>query len=116
MMTTSTNNSAENIMAKAIALYHGSNTYGVNVEVAKDINGQWYSREYGWNGYGRGWSKWSKDRNFQHPTQLRNMVEYGDAPEYKTIPEEQRVWYVEYGFNLLRLAEEGHLRIRLPKD
>lgn len=102
-------------MAKAVALYSGTNTYGKSIEVAKDANGQWFSREYGWNGYGRGWSRWTKDRQFEHPTTIRNQVEYGDAPEYKTIPEEKRSLYIEYGFNLFRIVDDGHKHIRLPK-
>lgn len=102
-------------MAKAVALYSGTTTYGKSVEVAKDVNGQWFSREYGWNGYGRGWSRWTKDRQFEHPTTIRNRVEYGDAPEYKTIPEEKRSLYIEYGINVFRIVDDGHNRIRLPK-
>lgn len=47
-------------MAKAILAYVGFNSVGASVRVAQSENGAWYYREYGFNGYGKGWSKWEK--------------------------------------------------------
>ena len=40
-------------MSKCIKLYKIEKE-----ELAKSENGEWYCREYGWNGYGYGFSKW----------------------------------------------------------
>ena len=45
-------------MAKAIAAWSGSDSVGRSVEVAKRDDGVFFSRQYGWNGYGNQWSKW----------------------------------------------------------
>lgn len=101
-------------MAKAVALYTGSNSCGTSIEVAKDINGQWWGRELCFNGYGVSWSKWTKESELSHPDKVLNQCEYGDAPEYKDIPEEKRHLRVTYGFKTLYLNENAHKHIRLP--
>ena len=104
-------------MAKAAALYYGESTYGKKIEVAKDVEGQWWTRKYGWNGYGNSWSKWQKaEKEYTHPTQIKVMVECYDAPEYAEIPEDERHLQIEYGFKTLGLSKEGHKHIRLPKN
>lgn len=35
-------------------------SYGGSWELAMDSDRQWWSREYRYNGYGKGWSKWEK--------------------------------------------------------
>lgn len=101
-------------MAKAIKLYSGHDTYGRAVEVAERTDGVWFWREYRWNGYGLGWSKWADlGRTPVHPAKVRNMVEYADAPEFVEIPEGERIYRIEWGFNTLRLVP-GPYRLRLP--
>lgn len=102
-------------MAKAISLYSGWDTYGRPVELAEREDGEWFWREYGWNGYGRGWSKWAdygKEPTF--PAKLVNKTEAGSGtPEEIEIPEAERRNQVEWGWNLLRLLP-GPYRVRLP--
>ena len=76
-------------MTKAAKLYYGNDTYGRNVEMALSVSGQWYGRNYGYNGYGKAWSKWYEM----------------DAPE----EDEHGVFW---GFNRMYEIEPG--RIRLP--
>lgn len=40
-------------MSKCVKLYKIE-----KIELAKSENNEWYCREYGWNGYGYGFSKW----------------------------------------------------------
>jgi hypothetical protein len=49
-------------MAKAIESFYGIDSQCRSVEVAIREDGQWFSRSYGYNGYGNCWGKWSKDR------------------------------------------------------
>jgi hypothetical protein len=101
-------------MAKANRLYSGHDSYGRAIEVAERTDGVWFWREYRWNGYGMGWSKWKaygKVPTF--PARIRNMCEYADAPEYVEIPEEDRANRIEWGFNVLRIIP-GPYRVRLP--
>ena len=101
-------------MAKAQVLYAGSISSGLPVEAAKRADGVWFSREYGWNGYGRGWGKWkAMDWVPEHPKRVRYGVECADAPEYVEIPEAEREDRIEWGFaNLARVP--GPYSIRLP--
>lgn len=43
---------------KAVRAFGGSNTYGVNVEVAQSATGNWFQRAYAYNGYAKAWTKW----------------------------------------------------------
>ncbi len=100
-------------MAKCTALYTGSNSRGVRVEVAKSISGAWFERSLGFNGYTVSWSKWSRLENApSHPSKLRNKVECADSPEYIDILEENRHSYIEWGFKTLMLSE--YTGCRLP--
>ena len=47
-------------MSKAKIVYGGSDSAGRGIEVAQRVDGVWFSREYSWNGYGMGWSKWAE--------------------------------------------------------
>lgn len=101
-------------MAKAIRLYSGHDTYGCRIEMAERADGVWYWREYHWNGYGMGWSKWaSYGKVPTFPSQVRNLCEIGNGPEFTDIPEEHRANRVDWGFNTLRIVPGPH-RVRLP--
>lgn len=47
-------------MAKAIEAFTGIDSYCRSIEVAVREDNQWFSRSYGFNGFGNGWSKWQK--------------------------------------------------------
>ena len=72
---------------KAQRFLYGSDTYGRSIERAQSTSGAWFWREYGFNGYGKGWSKWQEE-----------------TPE---TPE-------EWGFNKLTECDEPP-KVRLPK-
>jgi hypothetical protein len=48
---------------KTVNLYFGSDTYGVNYELAI-LEGKHYHRSIVFNGYGKGWSKWELVNDF----------------------------------------------------
>ncbi len=48
---------------KTVNLYFGSDTYGVNYELAI-LEGKHYHRNMVFNGYGKGWSKWELVNDF----------------------------------------------------
>lgn len=100
-------------MAKAVKLYEGHDSYGRTIQVAEREDGQWFWREWGWNGFGVSWSKWGSADKPSHPEKVRNMCEYADAEEYVEIPEDERVHRIEWGFNTLRLIA-GPYKVRLP--
>lgn len=102
-------------MAKAAKVYQGCDSYGRTIQVAERGDGQWFWREWGWNGFGVAWSKWCKADRPIHPTTVRNMAEYADAPEYVEVPECERLNRVEWGFNVLR-ALAGPYKLRLPDN
>jgi hypothetical protein len=78
-------------MAKAIALFTGIDTFTRHVHVAVRADGQQFYRNYDFNGYGKGWMKW---------TPLGNPV---------TIKED----HCEWGFKTLSRAPSTK-GIRLP--
>lgn len=41
-------------------LFSGNSTYGVSIQVGISESGEQYWRDYSWNGYGKGWTKWKK--------------------------------------------------------
>lgn len=101
-------------MAKAQKVYMGHNTYGRTIQVAERQDGAWFWREYGWNGFGVGWSKWAPtEEPPAHPERVRVVAEYAGAEEYAEIPEAERVHRVEWGFTTLHLVP-GPSRVRLP--
>ena len=101
-------------MAKANKVYSGHDSYGRAIEVAERIDGVWFWRGYGWNGYGMTWGKWEALGEVPtFPTKVRNMCEYADAPEYVEIAEEDRANRIEWGFNVFRIVP-GPYRLRLP--
>jgi hypothetical protein len=48
---------------KTVQLYFGSDTFGVNYELAI-LEGKHYHRNMVFNGYGKGWSKWELVNDF----------------------------------------------------
>jgi hypothetical protein len=48
---------------KTVKLYSGSDTYGVNYELAI-LEGKYYHRNMVFNGYGKGWGKWEAVTDF----------------------------------------------------
>ena len=48
---------------KTVKLYFGSDTYGVNYELAI-LEGKHYHRNMVFNGYGKGWGKWKLVNDF----------------------------------------------------
>ena len=91
-------------MAKAIAAWDGTDSLGRNVEVAKREDGVFFSRQYGWNGYGNQWSKWIETEvTFQsHGTNAYS----GERYELETPR-------ISWGFKSLREMNEVP-RFRLP--
>ena len=45
-------------MAKAVKIYSDKDSIGRPFEIAQRDDGKWFHREYRYNGYGMGWSKW----------------------------------------------------------
>ena len=78
-------------MAKAIALFTGIDTFTRHVHVAVREDGQQFYRNYDFNGYGKGWTKW---RALNNPVPIK----------------EDRC---EWGFKTLSKAESAK-GIRLP--
>ena len=91
-------------MAKAIAAYEGSDSVGRMVEVAQREDGVFFSRQYGWNGYGNVWSKWIETEvTFQtHGTNVYSGEQY-----------EHEVPKMSWGFKTLQKMKETP-RFRLP--
>lgn len=92
-------------------------SYGGKWELAMDADRKWWSREYGYNGYGRGWSSW---QSHEYPVkvtfEIRSLVMHDGAIR------RDRVAVVENGFNrdktcLLsrNLKRSGKINYRLPK-
>ena len=102
-------------MAKAKGIYTGVDSYGRSVEVAQRVDGVFFFRQYGWNGFGNTWSKWQKvETEINHPAQVQCLSEYAGAPDYVEIAEEDRHLRIAWGFNILRLAGTTP-RVRLPE-
>lgn len=102
-------------MAKAIALYVGSDSYGRDVQVAQRADGLWWERHTVKTRYGWAKSPWTflPDTEVKHPTYLVPKVEYAGVPEKILLAEEDRTLYLSYGFKILRRSE-GYPTLRLP--
>ncbi len=70
-------------MAKAIEAFTGIDSYCRTVEVAIREDGQWFSRHWGFNGYGNGWTKWTKDRELPR---TQDGIEWGFKKLRSTSP------------------------------
>lgn len=95
---------------KASKLFFGRTTFGHHIEVAEAINGIWYARQYGYNGYGKGWSKWSKLDEPLKP-------EYTGVNQYsgEKFTRDEPVYY--WGFNqLTQITDPKDITVRLPNE
>ena len=79
-------------MAKCKRAFGGTNSYGVLVEVAESVEGSWYQRSYGYNGYGQSWGKWLTFTP-SWSTTITNV--------YSLEVEEREEPALEYGFRTL---------------
>jgi hypothetical protein len=99
---------------KAVKMYSGHDSVGRLIEVAKGVDGSWFHREYGWNGYGNTWSRWAAlDSEPEFPSKIMSRVECADSPEYIQIPEQERELRISWGFQTLTIVP-GTPRVRLP--
>lgn len=85
--------------------WHGNDTYGRAVEVAERADGVFFARCYGWNGFGKAWSKWEV---WSPDWETRGVNRYtGEEVEYA-----EPVLY--WGFQ--RMSQfSGTPNFRLPK-
>ena len=81
--------------------FEGTNTYGRPVEVGVRQDGVAFYREYRYNGYGMGMTKWTMLDNYVHEPYHTMSVKYGK----KT--------FIKWGFN--ELSGYYNPRMRLPK-
>lgn len=102
-------------MAKAIAAYFGNDSYGRSIEVSKRVDGTWFYRSYGWNGYGKTWSKWTQwnPEGEIHPKRIRCAIECANAPEFIEIPEDEQENMIWWGWNTFTKFSETP-KFRLP--
>ncbi len=90
---------------KALRFFFGHDTFGRPVELAQAIDGGWYGRWYGYNGYGMGMSKWAEHDAPTFETHGINKYS-GERFEYSSP-------VAFWGFN--KLTETADIpRIRLP--
>jgi hypothetical protein len=85
---------------KAIELYTNSTN-----EVALSMDGHWFARSYGYNGFGMGWSKWDKVEAPQYVTEIQNVY----SGEVTHIESGLAIYW---GFD--RLSRRNSDRVRLP--
>jgi hypothetical protein len=90
-------------MAKTIRAFGGTNSYGVSVEVAESESGNWFQRSWSYNGYGRGWDKWTTFT----PNWSTSYV------NVYTLETHEREAVLEYGFSTLQELKDTP-RYRLP--
>jgi hypothetical protein len=94
----------------ATQLYIGSDSFGRNVQMAKRDDNVWFFREYVYNGYGKGWSKWTRwNEPVEYTTQIINHYD-GTI----TKMEDDYIGSIEFGFRKLSLITES--KVRLPKE
>ena len=91
-------------MAKTIRAFSGHNTCGVSVEVAESETGNWFQREWSFNGYGKGWTKWS---TFNPTWSTRVINAYSGEESEREVP------VLEYGWNTLTEYNKAP-RYKLP--
>lgn len=79
-------------MAKAIICFHGKDSYGRSVMAAKREDGKWFTRSYGFNGYGNGWLSWRAEREpMDHLIREDGDLEWGFKTIYPTDPKGLRL-------------------------
>jgi hypothetical protein len=88
---------------KAIELYSNDKH-----EAALGADGNWYTRSYGYNGYGMGWGRWTRlDEAPEYVTELRNHYS----------GEVQRIdagLAIHWGFDRLPRRNVGNIRLPNP--
>lgn len=89
------------IMAKAVAYFYGSDTYGRHHQVAFREDGVPFHSEYRYNGYGKSWSKWRrmKPDEYQRGDTLQEACERGTF---------------SWGWRELSGGRQDGLKLRLP--
>ena len=95
-----------------IALHFSMDTsYGGSWELVMNTDRQWFCREYGWNGYGRGWSKWKSTEPHAVTFGIRTLTMYDGSVQ------RDRVAIVENGFNSDKtcILSRNLKRIEKPK-
>jgi len=90
---------------KAVRFFSGYDTFGRSVERAQSEKGDWFSRAYEFNGYGKGWCRWEKDDEPKFETHGINQYS-GEMFEYEKP-------VCMWGFNKMAEYEEMP-RVRLP--
>lgn len=91
-------------MAKTLRAFTGHNTSGISVEVAESESGNWFFREWKFNGYGKGWTSW---RPFIPHWSTRVVNVYSGEESEREVP------VLEYGWNTLTEYSKTP-RYRLP--
>lgn len=95
-------------MAKAISLFSGMASNGAHIEVAERADGAYFWREYGWNGFGQGWSKWT-----ELSTPIVFITEGTNQYTGETYAIEKGS-AIEWGFNTLAKCKAEKITYRLP--
>lgn len=90
---------------KAQRFFDVNDTYGKPIEVAQSISGKWFFREFGFNGFGKCWSRWEEYEGPSFETHGENRYT-GEAFEY-----DKPVAF--WGFNKMHEYDEVPI-VRLP--
>lgn len=78
-------------MAKAVQMFVGNNSYGDREHYAQREDGVWFTRSYGWNGYGMGYSRWSRVGEDLSPLVEGDVLDYGFKPLRRSDPKGLRL-------------------------
>lgn len=92
-----------------IQLFVGTDSYGRNVQMAKREDNVWFFRQYTFNGFGKGWSKWTIwNEPVEYTKQIINAYD-GTVTKFPDDYQET----IEFGFRKLSLVQTT--KVRLPK-
>jgi hypothetical protein len=94
---------------KSLQFFSGHDSFGRQVHVSQGENQSWYYRMYGFNGFGKGWSKWEMLKDFI-PTFKTKIVNVYDSSETEIEYGE----LLEWGFTSLHKIED--VKVRLPNN
>lgn len=94
-------------MTKATQAFFGNDSTGRAITVAQSVTGEWFMREYSFNGYAMAWTKWAvmpvaptfKTKGFNQYSGEEYTIENGKV--------------MEWGFSTLNKVE-GKISYRLP--
>lgn len=80
-------------MAKAVQVFTGNDSYGRYSEYAQREDGKWFCRDYAYNGYGNGMTKWIARREIQDLDRLvkGDILDYGFKPLHRGNPQGLRL-------------------------